>query len=71
MNKQVDLHGVTHKEVISLLEENLLGYHSTEGWSIITGNSPYMIEIVENFLKEHDYKWFREDHNYGRIILAE
>lgn len=67
----IDLHGVRHEWVEEVLERNLLGYHSTEGWEIITGNSPYMIHIVERWLNLHTITYFREGHNYGKIILAE
>jgi hypothetical protein len=72
MNKKnvIDLHGVRHGDVEEVLENSLLGYHDTEGWEIITGNSPYMVEIVEDFLVRHWFKWSREPHNYGKIILA-
>lgn len=66
----IDLHGVRHGDVEEVLENNLLGYHDTEGWEIITGNSPYMVEIVEDFLIRHWFQWSREPHNYGKIILA-
>jgi hypothetical protein len=67
----IDLHGVEHRNVEEILERALLGYHDTEGWVIITGNSPLMIELVESFLARHWFGWVREPHNYGRIILTE
>jgi len=66
----IDLHGVRHGDVEEVLERSLLGYHDTEGWEIITGNSPYMVEIVEDFLVRHWFQWSREPHNYGKIILS-
>lgn len=68
--KIIDLHGVRHHNVVEVLENSLLGYHNTEGWEIITGNSPYMIEIVEEFLRMNLFKFYRTPDNYGRIILA-
>ena len=67
----IDLHGVRHEFVEEVLEKSLLGYHNTEGWVIITGNSSLMIEIVEGWLSRHWFSWTREPHNYGRIILTE
>ena len=67
----IDLHGVRHEWVEEVLEKSLLGYHDTEGWEIITGNSPLMIELVESFLVRHWFHWIREPHNYGRIILTQ
>jgi len=67
----IDLHGVRHHDVPEVLERSLLGYHNTEGWEIITGNSPLMIEIVEEFLRMNLFKFYRTRDNYGRIILAE
>ena len=66
----IDLHGVSHRDVEEVLERSLLGYHDTEGWEIITGNSPLMIEIVEEFLMKNLFKFYRTSDNYGRIILA-
>ena len=66
----IDLHGVKHEFVEEVLERSLLGYHDTEGWEIITGNSETMVEIVEDFLVRHWFEWRREPHNYGKIILA-
>jgi hypothetical protein len=72
MNKKniIDLHGVRHGDVEEVLERSLLGYHDTEGWEIITGNSTYMIDIVEEFLRLNLFKFYRTSDNYGRIILA-
>ena len=67
----IDLHGVRHHNVEEVLENTLLGFYSTEGWEIITGNSPYMVEIVEDWLKRYNILYYRQTHNYGRIILAE
>ena len=58
-------------DVLEVLENNLLGYHDTEGWEIITGNSERMVEIVEEFLYKNLFKFYRTSDNYGRIILAE
>jgi len=66
----IDLHGVKHEFVEEVLERSLLGYHDTQGWEIITGNSEVMVEIVETFLVKHWFEWRREPHNYGKIILA-
>ena len=67
----IDLHGVEHRNVEEVLERSLLGYHDTEGWEIITGNSTYMIEIVEDFLRKNLFSFYRTSDNYGRIILSE
>ena len=67
----IDLHGVRHHDVLEVLENGLLGYHDTEGWEIITGNSERMVEIVEEFLYKNLFKFYRTSDNYGRIILAE
>ena len=81
----IDLHGVRHHDVLEILERSLLGYQNisengdfiewvsipdTEGWEIITGNSVYMIEIVEEFLRKNLFRYYRTSDNYGRIILA-
>ena len=75
MNKHrkniIDLHGVRHHDVQEVLERSLLGYHDTEGWEIITGNSPYMVEMVEEFLRKNLFSFYRTSDNYGRIILSE
>lgn len=67
----IDLHGVRHEYVAEILEKTLLGYHNTDGYEIITGNSAHMIQIVETWLKKHDFHWFRRPHNYGRIVIKD
>jgi len=67
----IDLHGVRHKDVFEVLENNLLGYHRTDGWEIITGNSEIMIEMTEEFLRKNLFSFYRTSDNYGRIILGE
>ena len=67
----IDLHGVRHHNVHEILERSLLGYFDTEGWEIITGNSPLMIELVEEFLRANLFSFYRTSDNYGRIILSE
>ena len=67
----IDLHGVKHHDVFEVLETNLLGYHRTDGWEIITGNSEVMIELTEEFLRKNLFSFYRTSDNYGRIILGE
>ena len=67
----IDLHGVRHEYVTEILEKTLLGYHNTDGYEIITGNSAHMIQIVETWLKKHNFHWFRKPHNYGRIVIRD
>jgi hypothetical protein len=70
-NNIIDLHGVKHGDVLEVLENNLLGYHRTDGWEIITGNSEVMIELTEEFLRKNLFSFYRTSDNYGRIILGE
>ena len=67
----VDLHGIRHHEVESILERRLLNgkkdYLRTE---IITGNSERMREIVHDFLDEHDFLYVVTSWNMGRTVIV-
>lgn len=69
--KQLDLHGVRHKDVQNRLETFLLdGTKSYLDSQIITGNSPEMQRIVMEFLEEHDFDYLITSWNRGRITIV-
>lgn len=68
----LDLHGVRHSEV----EEKLSRYLFWEKpghkqYTIITGNSKKMQEIVFKWLEKHEYNYFVPSYNLGEIQISE
>lgn len=56
----LDLHGVRHAEVETLLERRLLGRQEVPlPFVIVTGNSVVMQRKVLEFLKLHGFNWDR------------
>lgn len=62
----LDLHGVKHINVISMVEEFIC--HPRARY-IITGGSNIMKNLVINTLIKHDVSYFIMSHNLGQIIL--
>ena len=68
----LDLHGVRHSEV----KDKLTRYFFWEKpghkqYTIITGNSKKMQEIVFEYLDKHEYKYYVPSHNLGEIQVFE
>ena len=68
----LDLHGTRHAEV----KEKLLQYLFWEKpghkqYTIITGNSKKMQELVFEFLDKYEYKYYIPSHNLGEIKIVE
>ncbi len=53
----LDLHGITHLEVQTLVEDYVLLNQAYLPLQIITGNSKGMQNRVTKCLKEHDFKY--------------
>jgi len=72
--KEIDLHGMTHKEAIEFTENwILLESHRNELFNcrIITGNS-YRLQdkIIKQVLDKHKFEWFISPWNLGQIIVT-
>ena len=66
--QELDLHGHSHYEVESIVENFvLLNQPPTR---IITGNSNRMRNIVMQILDEHNIKYYVPFHNQGEIIIT-
>ena len=68
----LDLHGTKHAEV----RDKLLQYFFWEKpgykqYTIITGNSKKMQELVFEFLDKYEYKYYIPSHNLGEIKIVE
>ena len=68
----LDLHGVRHNQV----EDKLTRYFFWEKpghkqYTIITGNSRKMREIVFEWLDKHEYNYYVPSHNLGEIQISE
>jgi hypothetical protein len=68
----LDLHGTKHTEV----EDKLTRYFFWDQpghnqYTIITGNSKKMQEIVFEWLNKYEYKYYIPSHNLGEIKIVE
>lgn len=68
----LDLHGVRHSQV----EDKLTRYFFWEKpghkqYTIITGDSKKMREIVFEWLDKHEYNYYVPSHNLGEIQISE
>ena len=71
-NSTLDLHGVTHSEVIDKLTQYF--FWENPGWNqytIITGNSKEMQDIVLEWLDSYEYSYYIPAHNLGEIQISE
>ena len=69
---KLDLHGVRHADVVNKL--NRYFFWEKPGWkqyTIITGNSNEMKQIVTEWLQQHEYKYYIPSHNLGEIQVSE
>lgn len=69
---KLDLHGVRHADVVNKL--NRYFFWEKPGWkqyTIITGNSNEMKQIVTEWLQQHEYKYYISSHNLGEIQVSE
>ena len=69
---KLDLHGVRHADVVNKL--NRYFFWEKPGWkqyTIITGNSNEMKQIVIEWLQQHEYKYYIPSHNLGEIQVSE
>ena len=68
----LDLHGTKHTEVEDKLTRYFFwdkpGYNQ---YTIITGNSKKMQELVFEFLDKYEYKYYIPSHNLGEIKIVE
>lgn len=68
----LDLHGTKHAEV----EDKLTSYFFWEKpghrqYTIITGNSKKMQELVFEWLERYEYKYYIPSYNLGEIKIVE
>ena len=68
----LDLHGTKHTEV----EDKLTRYFFWDQpghnqYTIITGNSKKMQEIVFEWIDKYEYKYYIPSHNLGEIKIIE
>jgi len=67
MKNKLDLHGLKHIEVSSIVEDFILTKKTP--FSIITGNSNTMKDITINILDNYKFKWVILSNNLGEIIV--
>jgi len=64
---KLDLHGVKHQDVRSLLDSHIFNYDPP--FEVVTGNSLKMRELVLEVLEEYGLSYF--DTNLGCIMVIE
>lgn len=68
----LDLHGTIHSKVEHKLNQFFFwekpGYKQ---YTIITGNSSQMKQIVQEWLVRHEYNFYIPAHNLGEIQVSE
>jgi len=75
--KEIDLHGLSHDDAVSITENYLLLESSNSKGNgfeikIITGNSPKLsIRIIQEVLDKYQFKWYTLPYNSGAIIVSE
>ena len=69
--KELDLHGMTHKEAVLEAENFVLLESQDELFEcrLITGNSMKMKSVIVEMLEGHDFKWWIPAWNTGEIIV--
>ena len=74
MKHKIDLHGLTHKEAISKVENELIGISMSSNWEveIITGKSGNMGKIVcQEILDPFNFSYYIPSNNPGVIIVVQ
>ena len=67
---KLDLHGVKHEDVGSLVENFILCHQKEMPLEIIYGNSPVMRLLVEECLQRMDFSYNEGYQNsYGRFLV--
>lgn len=68
----LDLHGYTHSQVEDKLSQFLFWEKpGCKQYTIITGNSKKMQQIVTHYLEKHEYSYYIPAHNLGEIQVFE
>lgn len=68
----LDLHGYTHAQVEDKLSQFFFWEEpGHKQYTIITGNSKKMQEIVIDYLDKYEYRYYIPAHNLGEIQVFE
>jgi len=74
MSYRIDLHGLSHKEAILLVERELIlnNVYKHDTIEIITGKSPHLQDLViEEVIERYNFDWFIPPSNQGILIVVE
>lgn len=67
---ELDLHGISHSQVQTKVEDWVLGNQHKLPLRIIIGNSNPMKNLTTEILDKHNFKWFIPAYNLGEIIVT-
>lgn len=68
----IDLHGLTHKEALLLVEDTVLELSLLGSFhlDVITGNSPKLQKkVIEEVCRKHNFSYFISSNNLGVITI--
>lgn len=74
MNHKIDLHGLSHNQAVSKVENELIGISLSKYWEveIITGKSKYMQHrIITEVLEPMNFFHYRPHTNPGVIVVVQ
>jgi len=70
---EIDLHGFTHDEAVFASEDFILmeSQNPLFQCKVITGNSVKLqTKIIDDVLKQHNFRWYIPSWNTGEIIVS-
>ena len=74
MNHKIDLHGLSHNQAVSKVENELIGISLSKYWEveIITGKSKYMQHrIITEVLEQMNFFHYIPHTNPGIIVVVQ
>tara|TARA_B100000989_G_scaffold251126_1_gene199095 strand:- start:1709 stop:1945 length:237 start_codon:yes stop_codon:yes gene_type:complete len=74
MKKSIDLHGKSHEQALTIVEDYLLlnSFENLLDLELITGNSIILQnKIINKILKKHEFNYYIPDHNRGVMYITD
>ena len=74
MKKSIDLHGKSHEQALTIVEDYLLlnSFENLLDLELITGNSIILQnKIINKILKKHEFNYYIPNHNRGVMYITD